>query len=77
MTVRPYRIDPGDVEIVKTEDDSQRIIRYASSAGVLTERWTLGPDGDWWQTEFPVKTAADLRVLLRIVSDSTLRFGRG
>ena len=34
---------------------------------MLTERWTLGPDGDWWQTEFPVKTAADLHVLLRIV----------
>ncbi len=68
LSVRPFRIDPGDVSIDKTQAGNQRIIRYASSAGILTECWTLGPDGDWWQTEFPVKTAADLGVLLRIVS---------
>lgn len=68
MTVRPYRIDPGDVEIVRTEDSNQRVIRYASPTGMLTERWTFGPDSDWWQIEFPIKTMADLRVLLRIVS---------
>ena len=25
----------------------------AAPSGALVERWTLGPDGDWWQTEYP------------------------
>jgi hypothetical protein len=29
-------------------------------------RWTLGPDGDWWQTEYPVKTADDLPAALEL-----------
>ena len=44
------------------------MIRYHTPAGALTERWTLGPDGDWWETEYPVKTPDDLRLLLDIVA---------
>ncbi len=68
QTVRPFDVDPGDVEIVKTETDGRREIHYRSSVGVLTERWILGSDNDWWQTEFAVKLPDDLRVLLHIVS---------
>ena len=68
LSVRPFRIDPGEVSVEKTQAGRQRVIRYNSPAGVLTECWTLGPGDDWWQTEFPVKTAADLPLLLRIVS---------
>lgn len=67
LTVRPFRIDTGQVEVVKVETPDARVIRYHTSAGALTERWTLGPDGDWWETEYPVKTQADLRLLLKIV----------
>ena len=68
QTVRPFRINTGDVEIVRSESGGLRKIRYQTAAGVLTERWTLGPDSDWWQTEFAVKSPDDLRVLLHIVS---------
>ena len=68
QAARPFRIESGNVEVYKSETASERLVRYHTPAGKLTERWTLGPDGDWWQTEFPVKTASDLRTLLEIVS---------
>ncbi len=68
LTARPYGIDWGEVEIVATESAGERVIQYRAPAGELTERWTLGPDGDWWETEYPVKTADGLRLLLQIVA---------
>lgn len=68
LTARPYTIDWGAVEVQQSEAAGQRLIRYRTPAGELTERWTLGPDGDWWETEYPVKTADDLRLLLQIVA---------
>lgn len=68
LTARPYRIDWGAVEVQQSEAAGERLIRYRTQTGELTERWTLGPDGDWWETEYPVKTAADLRLLLPIVA---------
>jgi hypothetical protein len=68
LTARPYCIDWGGVEIATTETAGERVTRYRAPSGVLTERWTLGPDGDWWETEYPVKTPDDLRVLLDIVA---------
>jgi hypothetical protein len=68
LTARPFRIDWGGVEIATTETAGERVIRYHGQIGALTERWTLGPDGDWWQTEYPVKTQDDLRVLLDMVA---------
>lgn len=68
MTARPYSIDWGETEVVSTESADERVMRYHSPAGALTERWILGPDGDWWETEYPVKTVSDLRVLAQIVA---------
>jgi hypothetical protein len=69
LTARPYRIDWGAVEVQQTATSSERVIRYRTPAGALTERWTLGPDGDWWETEYPVKTPDDLRLLLQIAAN--------
>lgn len=67
VTVRPFRVDPGPVEIVKQEEGTERVIRYHAPSGTLTERWIVGPDGDWWETEYPVKTPDDLRVARQIL----------
>ena len=67
LTMRPFRVDPGDVEIVKTESAGERMVHYNAPGGTLTERWTLGPDGDWWETEYPVKTQEDLRIAKQIL----------
>ncbi len=81
LTARPYRITWDSVEVQQTETSSERLIRYRTPVGALTERWTLGPDGDWWETEYPVKTPDDLRVLAQIVAVrryvvDTARLGR-
>jgi hypothetical protein len=67
LAVKPYRIDQGAAEIVTTEADGQRLVRYELPSGVLTERWRLGPDGDWWQTEYPVKTLHDLGLAMQVL----------
>ncbi|MCX7708213.1 MAG: hypothetical protein N2204_09410, partial [Anaerolineae bacterium] len=62
--VRPWEaITPGiETQIEQVAD--QRVVRHLTPAGVLTARWQLGPDGDWWQMEYPVKTADDLPAAL-------------
>lgn len=72
VTVRPFRVDPGHVDIVTEEQGGDRVIRYHAPSGTLTERWTLGPDGDWWETEYPVKTQEDLAVAREILEARTL-----
>lgn len=67
LTTRPYRVDVGEVAVITTEQDGQRTVVYEAPSGRLTERWTLGPDGDWWQTEFAAKTREDLPVVREIM----------
>lgn len=66
---RPWRIETPGVEIVTTEENGKRIISTETSAGTLLARWTLmGANGDWWQTEYPVKTKEDLAAALEMVN---------
>ncbi|MBD3306961.1 hypothetical protein GF339_11095, partial [candidate division KSB3 bacterium] len=65
--VRPWTVETTDIDIVLTENDQERITRTETSAGTLLARWSFGPDGDWWQTEYPVKDPADLDAVLELV----------
>jgi len=56
---------------VTTEREGERVIRSETSAGTLVARWTLGPDGGWWQTEYPVKRQEDLAAVLEIAQAHT------
>jgi hypothetical protein len=58
QVVRPWRVETPGVRQESIERDGERITRWETSAGTLTARWTLGPDGDWWQAEHLVKTEA-------------------
>ncbi len=60
QVVRPWRAEMPDVEVIREEREGERILRYRTAGGELRARWSLGPDGDWWQNEYPIKTAADL-----------------
>jgi hypothetical protein len=71
LAVPPYRVETPGVEIVTTEREGERVIRSETSAGTLVARWTLGPDGDWWQTEYPVKRQEDLAAVLEIAEART------
>jgi hypothetical protein len=68
MTVRPWRIETPGIERVTEEGKNERVTRWTTAQGVLTARWSLGPDGDWWQVEYPVKTLDDLPVVRDLVS---------
>jgi hypothetical protein len=67
LPVRPWQLETPGVEIVITERGGERIIRSETSCGTLVARWAQGPDGDWWQTEYPVKRAEDLAAALDLV----------
>ena len=64
--VKPWRVTTPGVEVVTEESEGQRTVRARTSRGTLVSRWTIGPDGDWWQTEYPVKSAADLTGALEL-----------
>lgn len=61
--VRPWRIETdGAVDRIEM-NDSKRVWTLGVGSDVLTARWTIGPDGDFWQTEYPVKSSNDLEIL--------------
>jgi hypothetical protein len=60
---KPWSIKSSEVEISYSENQEERITRYQFHDNTLIARWTKGPDGDWWQTEYPVKQAGDLDVI--------------
>jgi hypothetical protein len=63
----PWLMETPGIEVRTTESAAERITRWTTPSRVLEARWTRGPDGDWWQSEYPVKTADDLEAGLRIV----------
>jgi hypothetical protein len=69
---RPWQVETPSVEIMRTEKDGKRIVRSQTSSGTLVARWTqMGTNGDWWQTEYPVKTREDLAAALELVDART------
>jgi len=64
----PWRVEYAGITVVTEKAQGERIIRYETAAGTLTARWSLGPDGDWWQTEYPVKTVEDLAAAREVVA---------
>ena len=60
------RILSSKVQVTTAEADGERVITSETTAGTLTARWIVGPDGAMWQTEYPVKDAADLDAVLEL-----------
>jgi hypothetical protein len=63
----PWKLEYDGIDVTREKSDTQRVIKYHTNAGVLSEIWSLGPDGDWWQTEYPVKDEDDLDAAEEIV----------
>lgn len=66
LPARPFRVETPGVEVTTTENEQERVIRAETSRGALVARWVVGPDGDWWQSEYPVKSPADLDAALEL-----------
>ncbi len=60
QVARPWRSELVGVESVRRVHDGERTVAYRTVAGELEECWSLGPDEDWWQMEYPVKCVVDL-----------------
>ena len=63
----PWQLEHDGIEVTREKSETQRVIKYHTKSKVLYEIWSLGPDGDWWQTEYPVKDEDDLDAAEEIV----------
>jgi hypothetical protein len=63
----PWQLEHDGIDVISEESATQRVIKYHTKSRVLCEIWSLGPDGDWWQTEYPVKDEDDLDAAEEIV----------
>lgn len=63
----PWRMAYDGIEVVREETEKKRSALYKTKHGDLAESWTLGPDGDWWKTEYPVKTEQDISAFEAVV----------
>ena len=63
----PWQLEYDGIDVTREKSETQRAIKYRAKSKVLSEIWSLGPDGDWWQTEYPVKDEDDLDAAEEIV----------
>jgi len=67
MVRTPWQLEYDGIDITREKSETQRVYKYHTKSRVLSETWSLGPDGDWWQTEYPVKDEDDLDAAEEIV----------
>jgi hypothetical protein len=65
--LRPWRMDHLGVDIIEEKSDNEKVICYKTPERELTQRWEIGPDGDWWQVEYPIKGMDDLSAARTVV----------
>jgi hypothetical protein len=65
-TARPWHAELRGIGVRDVRGALERTLTWETPEGSLTSRWTLGPDGDWWRSEYPVKSAADLKAALAV-----------
>jgi hypothetical protein len=68
---RPWRLEYRGLTVENSQSEDVRETRWQTSAGTLLARWSLGPDGDWWQTDYPATTAEQLAGAREIVESIT------
>jgi hypothetical protein len=67
MIHTPWLLEHDGLNVTREKSETQRVIKYHAKSKILSEIWSLGPDGDWWQTEYPVKDEDDLDAAEEIV----------
>jgi hypothetical protein len=73
LPVRPWRAETPSVQVLTSIGADVRTTSWETRDGTLTARWVLGPDGDWWQDELPVKSPDDLDAALALARATTYR----
>ena len=62
-----WKLEYDGIDVTSEQSDTRQVIQYHTKSGVLSEIWSLGPDHDWWQTEYPVKDEDDLDAAEEVV----------
>lgn len=65
--VRAWREELDGATVRTTVSAAERVTQWTAGGATLRSRWVLGPDGDWWQAEYPVKGPGDLDAALAVV----------
>jgi hypothetical protein len=68
LAARPWRVETPGIETGVSEGEGERVVRWQTPLGGLVARWQRGPGGDWWQTEYPVKTPENLAAAVALVN---------
>ena len=76
-TCRSWKLENSEVEVDHFREEGKRVTQYKYGERTLRAVWTKGPDGDWWQTEYPVKTVDDLEVIKAYVEGRTFKMQTG
>jgi hypothetical protein len=76
VPLRPWRLEMHGVDIIEKISDTKKVIRYITPERELTEQWDLGPDGDWWQVEYPVKGMDDLDAARAVIQARQYKLDR-
>lgn len=63
-----WRQEAAGIDVRASESADERVTTWTTPTRTLTARWTRGPDGDWWQAEYPVKSTDDLPAALAIAT---------
>ncbi len=66
LPVQPWRLETTGIAVSLEEGEDERLLRAETANGSLQARWTRGPDGDWWQVEYPIKEASHLPTALAL-----------
>jgi hypothetical protein len=69
--VRPWRLELPGIAVDRRQDATEKVVTWNVDGTTLRARWVFGPDGDWWQSEYPVKSRADLDAARKIVAART------
>lgn len=67
LPAQVWEIEAPGLEPKTVEKAGERTVTYETSIKTLTARWRLGPDGDWWQTEYPIKSEDDLDAAVELI----------
>lgn len=71
LPCRPWRVEQPGIEVVTSEREGERETRVITGRGELVSRWSLGPDGDWWQVAYPATAAEQLPAALEAIRART------
>lgn len=71
--VKPWELIYEGVEIQVKETQDEKLIHLGVGGQSLTASWTLGPDGDWWQTDHLISSPGDFESAIKLASSISYR----